>query len=112
MKRDLDICRRIALAAEAMSNGTYLSELSGIDAPTFAGHVQLLLDAGFVDARVFGYLDDSANAAVLRLTNDGHDFLDATRSNTRWEKAKKAVIESGSSLTLFAIKEWLKTQIA
>ena len=39
-----------------------------------------------------------------RLSNDGHDFLKAIRSDGVWSQTKKIVAESGGNATLELIK--------
>jgi two-component sensor histidine kinase len=41
---------------------------------------------------------------VLRLTNEGHDFLAAAKEETRWAKAKDVVRKSIGTITLTALK--------
>jgi hypothetical protein len=41
---------------------------------------------------------------VERLTWEGHKFLDAARSDTAWERAKKLVLAKGGALTFDAVK--------
>jgi Hypothetical protein (DUF2513) len=38
-------------------------------------------------------------AFPTRLTWDGHEFLDAARDDTRWQKAKRYIVEKGSGLS-------------
>lgn len=70
-------------------------------------HTQLLLDAGFVEGRVF----DEETCVVQRLTWAGHDFLDAMRDDTVWKKAKEHVLKPGASWTFDVLKEWLKAEV-
>ncbi|MCD9148080.1 DUF2513 domain-containing protein [Pseudophaeobacter flagellatus] len=60
------------------------------------GHVRLLCDACFV-AQV--------GNGTYRLTNSGHDYLDAIRDEGIWEKTKKAVAETGGSAGLELVKK-------
>ena len=72
-------------------------------------HVQLLKDAGLVEAEVHRRPDGEFIGAVTsRLTWAGHDFLDAMRDDTIWSKAKKHVLKPGASWTFDLLKEWLK----
>jgi hypothetical protein len=65
-------------------------------------------EAGFIDAR---FLPGSTDFHVLRLTYDGHEFLDAARSDTLWNKAKENVITKTGTLTLEGLKIALSTLI-
>ena len=44
------------------------------------------------------------NDHVFRMTNQGHDYLDAIRDNGIWTKTKAAVAETGGSATLEIVK--------
>jgi Hypothetical protein (DUF2513) len=64
-----------------------------------AGHVQLLLDHGLVEGNVIsqhlGERQVPSGYFITRLTMSGHDFLDASRENKVWEKAKATFKEKG-----------------
>ena len=69
-------------------------------------HVKLLEEAGLVEIR------DLSNLSGLRywptrLTWAGHEFLDAARDDTRWQKAKRFVIEKTGSLSFDLLKQVL-----
>lgn len=113
MKRDPDVIRSIALATEDLRPGEVLSSMPNIDGHTFAHHIQLMLDAGLIDARLQPFLSGEPPATgVIRLTWAGADFLDAARSDTLWAKAKKSVIAPAASWTFDILTAWLKEQIA
>ncbi len=55
-------------------------------------HAELLCDAGFFEA---------VNEGVYRMTNQGHDYLEAVRNNTIWEKTKVgASVIGGATLNI------------
>lgn len=60
---------------------------------------QLLLmqDAGWISGR-------GVNHGVFRITNSGHDYLDAIRDDGIWTKTKQAVADTGGSATLEIVK--------
>jgi hypothetical protein len=59
-------------------------------------HLLLLEDQGFVTR--FG--ENS-----FRLTNSGHDFLEAIRDEGIWQRTKNVVAETGGSATLDILKQ-------
>jgi hypothetical protein len=63
-------------------------------------HVIMATDQGLVDARI---APGSEDAVVLRLTNSGHEFLEAARSDTVWVKAKEMAMKATGSVTLQAL---------
>ena len=75
--------------------------------------IDLAKQAGFLEG------DYETNGSVvtdlLRITFDGHDYLDAIRDEGIWNKTKQAVAETGGSATLEIVKSvavgFLKTKI-
>jgi hypothetical protein len=63
-------------------------------------HVKLLIDAGYVDART---MSDKA-AMIIRITQAGHEFIEASREPTFWEKAKAKASSAGVPLTIAVMK--------
>ncbi len=113
MKRDMDLIRRIAMAAEDVRYGHTLRGLEGVTPEDFFHHVRLMQEAGLLEASLQEYQDfSSPKAAVWRLTWAGHDFLDAARSDTIWAKAKSSILKPGMSFTFDLLKEWLKAEVA
>ena len=84
MKRDMDIIRRIVLAAR--DEATPVRSLDGVSADVFAEHVRLLEEAGLVGAAVQLVQQRATAALVWRLTWAGHEFADAISSDTLWRK--------------------------
>jgi Hypothetical protein (DUF2513) len=68
-----------------------------------AYHVQLLLDADLIEGKVIsqnrGGRQIPSGYFITRLTMSGHDFLDASRENKVWEKAKGTFKEKGVGWT-------------
>lgn len=112
MKRDPDLIRRIAFEIEALPPAHALASVEGVDAHTFAAHVEWMEDAGLLEATITRPIDNTApNVRVARLTWKGCDFLDAARSDTLWAKAKKSVIAPAASWTFDILTDWLKEEI-
>lgn len=105
MKRDIELVREILAALE---------ELESFDEPVIPNipdrskhevvyHIKLLSEAGLIEAQNWS-TDGGPEWVATSLTSSGHDFLDAARSNTIWEKAKSIVVDQGSVLTIEALK--------
>ena len=107
MTRDMDMIRKILAEVEARG----IEHPDPVTDPNFAYQVALMKEAGLVDAAVveddFG-LPRTAN--VIRLTWDGHDFLDASRDSKIWKMAKEHIIKPGASWTFSMLVEWLKLE--
>ena len=99
MKRNKDLLRDVLFEFEGEKDWLILlPETAGMGESewTKVGHVRLLCDAGFV-AQV--------GNGTYRLTNSGHDYLDAIRDDGIWEKTKAAVAETGGSAGLDLVKK-------
>lgn len=103
--------RDIGLAVEALQPGHTLQEMQGVSHDEFVLHVELMIEAGLLVGRVARMLGPT-RVNVERLTWTGYDFVDASRSNSLWLRAKTTVIKPTASWTFDLLKEWLKTEIS
>jgi uncharacterized protein DUF2513 len=62
--------------------------------------VELAIEAGLIE----GGLLDPDGVYVRKLTHQGHEFLDAARSETMWNKAKDTLQKNAGALTLEGLK--------
>jgi hypothetical protein len=114
MKRDMDLIREILLQVEARptAQSIDLVEVPGHEQEEISYHVKLLADAGYLEAHDLRSLGpDGFKYAPSALTNDGHDFLDAARNNTVWEKTKAKLVEIGGSAPLDVTQGILTTML-
>lgn len=108
MKRNWDTVREILTRLEALSDTSEYLQLGRFPkdrASEISYHVELLFDAGLIEGQMsktigLGPYDFFAH----RLTWNGHEFLDAIRSDTVWEKTKKTFVTSGVEMTIDLIK--------
>jgi hypothetical protein len=105
MKRDMDLIRAILLEIEKLPDDleSHNIEMENATPEEVTYHVRLLAQAGLIEA------EDFSTFAGTRwqprgLTWNGHEFLDAARSDTVWRKAKEIVIAGTGTLTLEALK--------
>lgn len=105
MKRDMDLCRQILLEIEAGESGESIEMLqthaSGNDV---IEHLQLLRDAGLIEARVDRH---SRDYSIQRLTWEGHEFLQTARNDSVWAEAKEQMGPAWQSVTFSLLKETL-----
>jgi hypothetical protein len=103
MQRDLDLIRDILLQVEKLPCPAHWYEIAipGRSREQLCYHAKLAHDAGLIEAR---FLTGSTIFTVHRLTNEGHEFLDAARENTIWKRAKETVASSTGILTVVAPK--------
>src|ERR1017187_824900 len=105
MKLDTDLARQILVKVEEFPfDGSFHDvEIEGRTENEISYHVMLLHEAGLIEA-----LDLSTLSGVCwkptRLTYDGHQFLDAARSYTVWQKAKSWTMKATGTLTLDGLK--------
>ncbi len=109
MKRDMDLARQILFAIEESNQdpiGWISIKIPDRDARDVSYHVQILSEAGLIEAR-----DLSSKSGYewkpTRLTWYGHEFLDAARSDTLWERAKALTLKETGGLSLDFLKATL-----
>jgi DNA-binding HxlR family transcriptional regulator len=95
MKRNTDLIRRILLDLE--ERGSYTNWLD-VDIEEYSPeqmdyHLELLVEAGLIRTRASG--QEPTRQYPVRLTWEGHEFLDAARDETRWQRAKESTARAG-----------------
>lgn len=102
MRRDLDLIRLLLLEIEGEEPKP---DLSAYDYSKQVYHLTLIVEAGLAEGHV---VDDSmgnpAEVIVRRLTWKGHEFLDAARNDTIWNKAKGQFKEKAVSISFDMLK--------
>lgn len=111
MKRDMDLARLILLKIEQTADDPRLwinMEIPDYTTAEVSYHVMILNEAGLIEA------DDlstrgrgNSDWRPKRLTWNGHEFLDAARNDSIWNKAK----EKASSMNFELLKEFLLSLI-
>jgi len=108
MKRDMDVVRRILLHVEEAREP--IQSIPDCTPEVFVYNAALLIEAGFLEGKIIGGPKGTPFAAViLRMTWQGHEFLDAARNETVWEIAKEKMLKPGMSWTFELLREVLKT---
>lgn len=103
MKMNPSALREILLQVEAAPIGEaiYRFGIEGLNETEVMEHVQLLLDAGFIEGKVMrGKMDDPLKFVVVQMTFSGHQFLDKARNDTFWNKTLEIAKEKGFSTSL------------
>jgi len=100
MRRDDELLRQILLDFQNdddwdVLDVTLTAGTSDADRRRY-GHILLLFDAGLVD--------QVGSGSLWRLTNAGHDYLQAIQSDTIWKKTKDAATSVGG-MTLGMMKD-------
>ena len=112
MKRDFDLIRRILTDIENIPAG---KSMNNINYPEYNRsvvdhHIILLDEAGLIKAKILKTMGGIGAVHITGLTWSGHDFLDAMKDDTIWNKAKESVLKPGASITFGLLLEWLKTE--
>jgi hypothetical protein len=111
MKRDMDLIRQILNNAEARNfEDGEPPEPCHAQTVEEAYQIVLMNDAGLVQADCVSEAGTPVSAVIFRLTWAGHDFLDAARNDTIWNKAKETILKPGVSWTFSILTEWLKQE--
>ncbi len=106
MKRDMELIRLQMLRVEAEEPEP---DLSSYSEEQKIYHMALCIEAGLVD----GVIQTDANGypsgtVAIRLTWQGHEFLDAARNDTLWKKTLGHLKKAGVAVTLPVLEDLLK----
>jgi hypothetical protein len=105
MKRDMDLIREILLAVEASPDQmtASLPDFEGYTDSEINYHLVLLHEAGLIIALIHES-DDQYFAEPVRLTWEGHEFLEAIKDKSKWNETKKIVLEKSGGLVYEVIR--------
>lgn len=106
MKRDPELVRKILFAVETMPSLPDHESLviEGYTDEEVSYHVMLLDERKYLKAFNYTTINGPIHYVPWRLTWAGHEFLDAVRAESVWEKTKKALTGSAGSFTFEVIK--------
>lgn len=111
MRFNPDIAREILIEMEkAPPNRQADIDLPHVSTDEMIEYIELLNEAGLIEAKLMQGRLDSARiyrATLIRLTYEGHQFLEAARNDSLWERAKSHVQKSGGAMTLSIMKALL-----
>ena len=115
MKRDMDLVRKILLEIEKhpYTGGWIDVHLEEYTSEEVVYHLKLLAEAALIEAH-----DVSSHSGMdlrpVRLTWEGHEFLDAARDDTRWNKAKETITKVGGislEIVKLLLLDLMKTEL-
>jgi hypothetical protein len=110
MRRDLDLLRAMVLKIEDSPQGWAPQDLAvdGYSPDELGYHSYLLVDAGLAhgsDTSCAG--SEGPSALITHLTWSGHEFAEAARNDTLWNKAMGLVKSKGGAITLPVLTQLL-----
>jgi hypothetical protein len=105
MKRDPELCRDLLLKVEELPfDGRFHDVVvEGRSDEEITYHIMLLDEAGLIEAEDLSTLSGMC-WKPKRLTYSGHEFLDAARSDTVWQKAKAWTMKTTGTVALEGLK--------
>jgi DNA-binding transcriptional ArsR family regulator len=108
MKRDMDLIREILLELESSPQTAMDTVVIDKRPPEeISYHLELLTDAGLIKAETYKTWDAPLKFHSIQLTWEGHEFLEAAKNETHWNRAKEVIKEKGSGLTFDILKALL-----
>lgn len=110
MKRDWDVIRLLLTKLEDLPPASSLTladfKVQGTDyAYVISYHMKMLIDGGYVEGQLSHELSTAPkHFFATGLKEKGHDFLDAIRSDTIWNKTKETLAAKGIDMSFESIK--------
>lgn len=108
MKRDWDLVREILLKHEdgSVQERQWLADgsIEGYSCVEVWHHVKIMQQADLVEATRLG-ISGVIVWIPTDLTWKGHDFLEAARNPTRWERVKQIALEQGVQVSIETIRQ-------
>lgn len=118
MKRDMDLVRAILLGIEELDGGSGCDignlyqniKIQGLDFnnQTIDYHLERMKQAYLIDYRETKVFAGTI-IGPIKLSWDGHDFLDLSRDSDTWEKYKEKIGAKISTLSFELVKSSLTT---
>ena len=107
MKRDLELIRKILIEIENKTSvsGWIVPELNGYAQDQIHYHIYLLGQANLIEVQNISSKESVGAFAAKNLTWAGHEFLNATRNDTLWQKIKSSLGRQISEVTFDVIKD-------
>ena len=104
MKRDLDLIRELLFLIESQEDDRKELKLPPeMDRNVAVYHLDLLEQAGYTKNKI-QYADNEPMWIHSTITWDGHEFLDAVRNESVWNKVKDTAKEKGGGIPFEVLK--------
>lgn len=105
MKRDMNLARSILFKLEKRQDyvGFTDLEIEGYSSDKISYHVMLLSEAGLIEAMNLS-THGGPDWRAVRLTWDGHEFLETSRDESRWKNAIEIMTKNGGGLAFEVLK--------
>lgn len=115
MERNMDLIRKILLDLEQRKEKDFVGyyNLEGYSRDEVEYHLELMMEKGLLTGN-FVYADGSMLFSALKISWEGHDFLDSIKNDTVWNKVKESLKNKGLELgqvSFDILKEYAKLKI-
>lgn len=110
MRRDLELIRKLILAVEDRDPEHWIPDIQieGYTPQQIGYHNYLIVDAGLAKGTDVSTIEDMLpHWHLSHLTSAGHDFADAAKNDSTWNKATTLVKDKGGGFTLDVVKQVL-----
>ncbi len=112
MKRDMDLVRKLVFAIDESNHGFAPRKIvvEGFTEEQIGYHLSIMFEAGLIT--VFTLTSQGSSSPEVRaksLTWAGHEFADAARSDSLWNKAKSTVKEKFGSVSISLLTQYLQS---
>ena len=109
MQRNMDLIRLVVLNAEC---GQPYPEIVGFTPQAIKYHQMLAIEAGLLNGTHGKYLENATEIPsfvnIQDVTWEGHNFIDAIREDSNWNKIKNYLVEQGKQVTIETINAAVK----
>ena len=100
MKRDWDLIRKILFTLEESPAGAMMAhQMLGNSREPVSHHIAILSDAKLIQVRYELVEAPATRDNVIRLTWEGHEFLDKIRQDSIWNEVKSTAKNKSLDLT-------------
>ena len=107
MKRDWELIREVLIRLDekgAQTHALKSEDFGEENRGEIVYQVELLKEAGLVDASIIKTMSEPPDFVAFRLTWNGHELLDAIQDETVWNRTKDSFISKGLSMTFDLVK--------
>ena len=118
MKLDPDLIKKILTALEETETDdprAYLANINKIEGyheESLIYHIRQLIDADFIDGRMIDSIGGNTSVLISRLSWKGHEFVENSRSDTLWSKAKTTVVSKAGGISIDLLSEVLRKLVS
>jgi len=115
VKLDPDVIKKILTVMEETETDhprAYLASINKIEGypvEVMIYHIRQLINAGFIDGEEITSIGNIGTDVFIRgLTWKGHEFVENSRNDTLWNKAKDTVVSKAGGISIDILSEVLK----